>query len=892
MTVRAALAGVAILAAAGPRAGVAAQEIRVDGRLDEAAWSEATVVSDFVQGEPVEGAAPGESTEVRLLFGPDAIYVGARMTEAGGRIARQLVRRDETGQADWFEVSFDPNRDRRTGYQFRVTAAGVQRDAYLFDDNQDDDSWDAVWESEAVVDGDGWTAEMRIPWSQIRYEPGSAPQTWGVNFTRWRVAAGERTYWALVPRNVHGRVSFFRPMEGVVVPASARRIEVRPYALARAHTGPAEPGDPFFDGSRADAQVGTDLRWGLGSAYTLDVAVNPDFGQVEVDPAVINLSAFETRFDERRPFFVEDARVFDFDLGGYRDQLFYSRRIGREPQGDAPDGAAFADVPDQSTILGAAKLTGRTAGGLSLGALGAVTAEETGVAAFGPADGASFDEVEFVAQPRSWYGVLRARQDLREGASTVGGVLTGVRRDLPGDGTFDFLPGQAFSAGVDFDHMWGDREWAVGGYLAGTLVRGDPLALLEIQTSSNHYFQRPDGAFEVDSGRTSLAGASWQLGVERRSGEHWTGSVGVSRTTGGFEVNDLGFSGSGESIGLNAEARYREIRPGRLFRDWSLGVQTFQGWRGAVLEDPFDADRIQREHKGGSAWMDARWTLNNFWGGFFEYAYRPEIQSDVATRGGPLMTQPRNHNFELRLNSDERRPVSVEASVQRETGRALDNLELGFGVTWRPAPRLELEVEPEFQRTAVGDQFVAAFDDPAFAPTYGTHYLFGDLERTSVSLETRLNVTFTRDLTLQLYLQPLLDAGDFRGYKRLERPESFDFTSFAPGTPVDADDDGVPEACAGGAICAVDGRQHVDLDGDGAPDASFRDRDFNVVSLRGNAVLRWEYRPGSTVFLVWQQRRADERSFGDFDLGRDPADLLDLHPDNVFIVKVNYWLGL
>ncbi|HUG39695.1 MAG TPA: DUF5916 domain-containing protein [Longimicrobiales bacterium] len=867
-------------------------EIRIDGLLDEPAWEGAPVVTDFVQGEPVEGAAAEQPTEVRLLFDDEAIYVGARLAEPGGRIARQLVRRDETGQADYFEVSFDPNRDRRTGYQFRVSAAGVQRDAYLFDDDRQDDSWNAVWEAEVAVGRDGWSVEMRIPWSQVRYEPGSRPQTWGVNFVRWRVAAGERTYWALVPRNQHGRVSFFRAMEDVRVPDGARRLELRPYALGRTHSGPAEPGDPFFGGRETDIQAGVDLRYGLGSAFTLDATLNPDFGQVELDPAVINLSAFETFFDEKRPFFVEDARIFDFSLGGFRDQLFYSRRIGREPQGSAPEDATHADIPDQSTILGAAKLTGRTTGGLSLGALAAVTAEEEGVAAFAGDEPGASSQRAFVAQPRSWHGVARARQDLRAGATTVGGILTAVGRELPGDRSFAFLPSSAYTAGVDFEHMWGDREWAVEGYLAGSMVRGDSVALVEIQRSSNHYFQRPDGGFTVDSGRTSLAGASWEVGVERRSGEHWTGGVSVGRATGGFEVNDLGFSGSSESMGVNARVRYREVQPGRLFRSYEVELTTFQNWRGAVLESPLDGAAWKREHKNGSVWTRGQWTLNNFWGGRFEYAYRPEVLSDVATRGGPLMVDPANQKIELRGNTDERKRLSFGAGGGYETGEAVRALDFEVGVTWRPVARLELELEPGFEVATVRDQYVATLDTLPYAPTFGSHYLFGELERRSVSLETRLNVTFTRDLTLQLFARPLLDAGEYTSYKRLDRAASFAFTTLETGAPADLDGDGAPATCAGGALCEVDGTQYVDLDGDGAIDGSFGDRDFNLVSLRGNAVVRWEYRPGSTLFLVWQQRRSDRRPFGDFDFARDRADLLDVHPDNIFILKLNYWLGL
>jgi hypothetical protein len=853
--------------------------IEVDGRLDDKAWRTATPITEFVQSEPVEGAEPSARTVVRVLFDADAIYIGARLYEPDpSRIARQLVRRGETGQADYFEVMLDPNLDRRTGYLFRVSAAGVQRDAYLFDDTRQDASWEAVWKSEVYVDSLGWSVEMRIPWSQLRYEPGDASQTWGINFARWRVEAGELTYHALIPRNRHGFVSFFRPLPGVSPPAHVRRVELRPYLLGRGRAAPSEPGDPFFSGREADARAGLDMRYGLGTSFTLDATLNPDFGQVEVDPAVINLTAFETFFAERRPFFVEDARIFDFTTSGRGDRLFYSRRIGREPQGRAPGDAAHVDIPDQSTILGAAKLTGRTAGGLSLGALASVTAAEEG-RAYRPAGGpGTGEQVGFPAEPRSYHGVVRARHDFRDGASTLGGIVTGIRRDLPGDGSLDFLTSDAYSGGLDFEHTWADREWALAGHVAGSLVRGDSVALIRIQRAPAHYFQRPDARHGVDSTRTALVGADWRLGLARRGGHRWTGSASVSQVTPGFEINDLGYSRTGEQLSTSANISYREIEPGPLLREYRINVSTFQTWR--------------QVHESGSVWIDARWTMNNFWQGFAEVAFRPETMDVTATRGGPLMRSPASRRVVARLNTDRRRPLSFGLGADHQWGAAFSVFEAGVDARWRPAPRFELSVNPELAVRSRADQYVATFADPDFVATYGHRYLFGDLERRTLSMETRLDVTFTRDLTLQLFAQPLLDAGRYTAYKELTAPGSFTFRTFQPGQAADASGDGQVDGCTGGDICFHEGRQLVDVTGDGRVDHTFTDRDFNVVSLRANAVLRWEYRPGSTLFLVWQQRRFERRPFGDFHPGRHPADLLDLAADNVLILKVNYWLGL
>jgi hypothetical protein len=442
----------------------------LDGRLGEAAWSEAPVATGFIQRQPNEGQRAVHQTDVRILFDDEAIYVGARMHDPDpGSIARQMTRRDEEGQFDYFALELDPVLDRRTAYRFRVSASNVQRDEYLFDDNERDAAWDAVWESAVAFDSAGWTAEIRIPLSQVRYRAAPGPQTWGVNFFRRRLSTNEESHFSLISQLQRGHVSQFGVIQDVRITQASRRIELRPYVLSSAYRGPAPVGNPFTDGRDFESRAGADVRFGIGGQFTFDATINPDFGQVESDPAVINLSAFETFLDERRPFFVEDARIFDFTLTGGRNRIFYSRRIGRNPHGSAPDGASFSDIPDAAAIVGAAKLTGRTDGGLSVGLLASVTQAERGRAYFDE-DGSTR---RFLVEPRTGFGVVRLKQDLNDGASTIGVIGSLLQRDLPSSGTFDHLPSIALGGGVDMEHQWGERTWAFFGYFAGTHVRGD-----------------------------------------------------------------------------------------------------------------------------------------------------------------------------------------------------------------------------------------------------------------------------------------------------------------------------------------------------------------------------------------------------------------------------------
>ena len=834
------------------------EPIRIDGRLDEAIWSEAPSYRGFVQKTPVEGAPAQNDSEVWILYDDDAVYMGAKVYDATpSTIARNMVRRDSNynGQFDYFEVMFDPNLDQRTGYRFRVSPANVQTDRYLFDDGGEDANWDGVWTSGVTLTDYGWAIEMRIPLSQMRYEARPGEQTWGINFGRRRAADNELTRFALESALRPGRVSQFGLLTGIRIAQTPRRVEMRPYALTRVRNAEDDPLDPFEDGRSASAQVGVDVRYGLGTQFTLDATFNPDFGQVELDPAVINLTAFETFLDERRPFFVEDARIFDFRLSGGQNQPFYTRRIGRNPQGRPPAGALARDQPDQATILGAAKLTGRTQSGLSVGALLALTEEEEGTAAFGGAE-----QRTYVAEPGTGYGVMRLRQDLNAGLSHVGGIVTGIRRRLPSDGSFDYLTASAFSGGLDFEHNWDERTWALWGFFVGSHVRGDEEALTRIQRSSNHYLQRPDLQWSaLDSTRTDLTGAEWRLQFEKRRG-NWTGALWAAQVTAGFEINDIGFSRSRERLDGGARISYQDVEPGTYFRTWSVNAVTFQNWSHEALRDVWAWDSWGDAHTAGTFRAGFNSELVNFWKLNGSIGYTPDRVSRVATRGGPVMADPGNVSISVSGQTDNRRGISVRPNVSVSRGRSAagNSLSLGASVDMQPTTQIEFSLEPRWERSDRGAQYVGTVLDPSFAPTFGARYLFADLDRESVSMVTRLNWTFTPKLTLQLYAQPLLSAGDYVTHKQLERPGSFDFDVFEPGTAVS----GVAGwTCTTGRSCLTpEGDRLLDFDGDGIVDHSFGDRDFNLRSLRANAVLRWEYRPGSTIFFVWQHQRADFRT--------------------------------
>jgi hypothetical protein len=862
-------------------------DIEIDGVLDEPDWANARIFTDFTQREPVEGVPAQHDTEVRLLFGEDAIWVAARMWDTDPEsIDRRLTRRDSHGTYDQFSVHLDPNLDGLTGYSFRVSAANVQGDTYFYNDDQMDGAWDAVWSSAVSVDEQGWTAEMRIPLSQIRYDASDDAQTWGVNFQRFRVASNERSYYQLVSQLRQGMVSQMGRLENVQVSRPSRRLELLPYVVSSFESAPAEPDDPFFDGSAAGGRFGMDLSYGLGSSFTLDATINPDFGQVEADPAVINLSAFETFFPEQRPFFVEDARIFDFGLSGGRNSLFYSRRIGRQPQGDAPEDANYVDVPSNATILGAAKLAGRTSSGLSMGALAAVTGSEHGRGAF---DGGVRDD--FLVEPRTQYGVFSLGQDFNEGQTQVRGLTSVMLRNLPEDGSFDWLPSSAYNGGVRFEHQWNDRTWALWAFFAGSYVRGTEGAMERIQRSSSHYLQRPDATrFSVDPTATSLTGRDWRMQLEKRNGQHWTGAVWVAEVSNAFEVGDIGFSNNAERLDGGFRVGYREITPGSVFRSYNISVNSFHNWSHEALDDVWSVGSWHNARTSGNYSLNLNGDFLNYWGVRANLRYNPQQMSRSATRGGPMMVSPASTNWSVNFDTDRRKAFSLGLNLDRSddmVGRG-GRTEVRADLSLRPSDNLVLSLNPSWEKSKAGDQYVTTTDALSYSPTFGSRYLFADLDRATFSMETRVDWTFSPTLSLQLFAQPLLSSGDYVRYKQLAESQTYDFAEFTQGQAGLVAGNVVCTT----SICEVDGEQHVDFDGDGATDFSFADEDFNVRSLIGNAVLRWEYRPGSTIFFVWQRNQAGSSSVGDFDFDRDLGALFDAPAENRFIVKVNYWLGL
>jgi hypothetical protein len=789
-------------------------------------------------------------------------------------IAAQLARRDATGiYSDWLHVMVDSYHDRRTSFRFSVNPRGVQKDVLEFDDNHGEDlNWDAVWQVATLVDSTGWTAEYRIPFSQLRFgtAPAGVERLWGIQIMRDIARRNERDSWSPWKTTDPGFVSLEGDLAGIVDIPTPRRLEVMPYVSAKLTRAPGDPANPFYHANDAKPSAGLDLKYGLPNGLTLTATANPDFGQVEVDPAVVNLSAYETFFPEKRPFFVEGSNMFNIGSinGGPsygNQQIFYSRRIGRAPQ-RFPDGQ-FVDSPDATTIIGAGKLTGKV-GAWSVGLLNALTAKEN-------ARVLETTNVESTAavEPLSNYFVGRVSREFRGGNTILSLGGTAVNRDLSDTVFKNLLRTSADVGSFDFEHNWLNKQWSLTGALSESRINGSRPVIRNAQVSSARYYQRPDADYlDLDTTANSLTGHSIKLGL-RKSGA-WSFTATAKDLSPGFEVNDLGFMGRVDYRNIGSSVSYDNQKPGKLLRGYNLFAGTNHAWN-------YGGDKIWT-----SFFNQVTLNFTNLWSLYAGGEYDPGAIDDRLTRGGPRGRQPTQYGGWTEIDTDQRKTVSYSLNTDyygdEDHGYAKD-MTIGFGI--RPSSSVHVTVSPAVSLYHNTIQYVRAATDPLATSTYGRRYVLADIYQKTISATTRVEWTLSPLLSLQLYAQPFASAGRFKGFKELATPATRNYNVYGRdnGSTLTASRD--PTS---GKIVSYT----VDPDGTGpAPSFAISNPDFRTHSLRGNAVVRWEYRPGSALFFVWQQERSDFLPFeGDFRTGRDAREIFG-RPANVFLVKATYWFA-
>jgi len=861
------------------RASERSAAIRIDGVLDEEIWAGIQPATDFRQQRPDEGQPSANRTEVRFAYDDQALYIGARMYDSlgGAGVRTSLTRRDQEGGGDWLELDFDTYHDHSGLTILQLNPSGVKWDGGQASPNVDV-AWDPVWEGAAKIDSAGWVAEFRVPWSQLKFSRDSL-QTWGLQIRRYTERRNELSMWSFVPQNENNSPGRYGHLTDLRITRRPGGWEIMPYTLARAsYVRSPQPGSPFHDASAYDVRGGADIRGLLSSNLTLSATINPDFGQVELDPAVVNLSAFETSFSEKRPFFVEGSGLLGF--GGFSCftcsnvssmSLFYSRRIGRAPQGSLPMATQFVDRPQSTDILGAAKLTGRFRGGLELGVLEAVTG--SGRARIVDAQG---DRLEREVEPLTNYFVGRVRQTMRGGNLTVGAIATSVARSFDYDSLSYQLPGHAEALGVDWNAYFRNRRYRLQGNFAMSNVSGDSLAILRLQRSSARYFQRPDrdqgsnGFFSnaYDPSATDLRGFGGYMRAAKEAGTiRW--ETQVNYRSPGFEVNDMAFLTRADYIWALANLNGYWTKPNQVFRElWlTVGGQRQQNFGGDVND--------AQVHLSGFM------QLPNYWGMGVYAQYRPEVYDERLTRGSATVRRADQRFFDWNINTDGRKLMVFGLDVfHGNRGDGSHEEGVNFSFRYRPRSNIQLSMAPSWSRSELATQYVTAFDDASATAFYGRRTVFAGLSQQTFSMDTRLNVTFSPTLSLEMFAQPFVSTGEYHDFREFDAPRGLRTTEFGSRITPQTDESGREVSYL------------LDADGDPSTDPfSFGNPDFNFRSLRGSAVLRWEYRPGSTLFFVWQQQRSGSEPFGDFEFGRDAGAVFREHPDNVFVIKASYYFS-
>lgn len=832
-------------------------KIHIDGRLDEKLWSKAHFTSSFTQRNPDEGTPATEETEVAFAYDNDALYVACRMySPEPDNIQTIISRRDRSGNSERIIISVDTYLDRRTAYSFSVTASGTRTDYYHPSDNQyhRDYSFDPVWNAAVQRDSLGWTAEMRIPFSQLRFS-NSKNQLWGLNINRYIPHKNEDDYWIHIPKNKTGWTSRFGLLTGINGIEPSRRFEIIPYmAGSSSITGDPDEANPFSEKVSWDGRFGGNLKLGLGSNLTLNATVNPDFGQVEADPANVNLSAYETYFDEKRPFFTEGSQM----LSGGGATYFYSRRIGGAPPYH-PDGD-YVDISNNTSILGAAKLTGRLPSGLSVGGLTAVTGKE-----FAKVYVDSTDRTrETIAAPLTSYGVTRLQQEFGDYASTAGFILTGVQRNISDyDSLIYNLHETAVTGGADWNIRFNEGMYELSGDAGFSYVKGSRNAILQTQHSSTHYYQRPDVDYiSVDSSRTSMTGFRGSLEFEKNSGEHWLWEIGGLTESPEFQINDLGIVNDADEFTSNGHLRYREIVPTSWYHNYNIWVGYWAKW-------DYGGNKLGRSYDiGGELQFPSFWNIN------FHVGYNPRTYSKSQTRGGPLMGNPQTNRHRITFGTN--RSLSKYGRIRvnynyDEFGGYYARINTFFEM--RVGNRWEISLRPEYMEQINKRQYITTLDNGPEA-TYDNRYIFSTIKRQELSVQLRVNFAFTPNLTIDAYAEPFTSNGDYYDPGELPAARSYALDRYG--------DESTEQ------IIERNGTYHVDK---GANSFSFDNPDFLVRSFRSNLVLRYQWRPGSTFFLVWQQNKFVDQN----DPYMDPADIarsITETGDNVIAVKFNYWFNV
>ena len=837
----------------------------IDGRFNEECWKQVAWGGDFVQHEPYEDSLPSQRTTFAILYDDNNLYVAIKAYDTEpDKINKRLSRRDDD-DGDWVGIIVDSYEDKLTGFGFNVTAAGSKKDMIFTNDNNDDDSWDPIWYVKTSTDAEGWNAEMRIPLSQLRFTKKNNYE-WGLEIARYVFRKSELSLWKPLHKSSNKVVSDFGILEGISNISPKKDVELFPFAVGKITKSEKEEGNPYATGKKTSFSAGLDGKIAITNDLTLNMTVNPDFGQVEADPSQVNLSAFESFFPEKRPFFIEGRNIFNFrmtsgDGDGSRTGMFYSRRIGRSPHfsPDLNDGE-YAKTPDNTHILGAFKLSGKTSKGTSIGVLESFTKRENAEIY------KEGSHSEYPVEPFTNYMVARVEQDIDKGNTVVGGIFTATNRDIDNE-NFITLPASAYTGGVNMTRYWKEKNYFFSFRGIFSSIHGSAESITELQTSFTHNYQRTDATHvKVDSSLKSLSGHGGTLEFGKSGGGHLRMLSWITWSSPGLDFNDIGFMQQADNIQQVFWMGYNEWRPNKFYNRYEFGGDVYTVWNFAG----------QNEAKGLE--MNGHLTFKNFYSVFSGFNLKSESLSSSDLRGGPMLKSPGSLNYRIGVNTDERKKLQAEIFLMKRWS-GYDNSKVSLveaSLTYKPVNTVSISLSPSYNVSQDNLQYVTTIegDKP-------DNYIMARLHSEEFAVSARINIGITPDMSIQYYGQPFFFSGDYTHFKTITNSVARIYS------------DRFHEYTA--SELKYNSEENIyTIDTDGNPgnvaNSSFDNPNFHFLQYRSNLVFRWEYKPGSTFFLVWSQGRTTDGSDGNFNFNDYSKQLQKSYPQNDFLIKVSYAL--
>ncbi|MBN2350076.1 MAG: hypothetical protein JXJ22_14645 [Bacteroidales bacterium] len=827
----------------------------IDGVLDDVCWQTGEWAGDFTQWIPNEGAKASQPTILKVLYDDKSVYIAIRAFDSEpDKIDRKAGRRDEFN-GDIVGVCFDSYHDHRTGFEFDVTAAGQKCDVMLTNPSNPDMNWNAVWYGKTAAEDSAWTVEIEVPFSQLRYSA-DEEQVWGMHCWRWINRLQEESDWEPQSSTGPGMLYLFGEMHGISGLKKSRRIEIMPYGLGKLNTFEKNAANPFAQkGYHLTGDVGLDAKIGLSSNFTVDLTINPDFGQVESDPSVMNLTAFETFYEEKRPFFLEGSNIFKFEFDD--DIIFYSRRIGHTPS-FRPDlnENEYLDFPDNTTILNAEKFSGKTSKGLSVGVIHSITSVEH--ATLDTPEG----ESKFTAEPLTSYLVARLQKDFNQSNTMLGGIFTSTNRFIRDD-YLEYLNRVAYTGGFDLLHYWKEKEYYIDAKFTGSLIKGEAEAIKELQTASARYFQRPDaGYLNFDTTLTQLSGFGGKIKIGKGSKGLWRYSAEVNWRTPGFDLNDIGYMQTSDQIRERNNISYFVNKPVSIFRTYSVGLFQENYWNFGL------------DHLSSGAGLHGYFEFLNKW------AVSPSVNYYMSTldtrilRGGPAMITPGCWSgiFNIRTDGSKKLFFFINNTFSKANSNRLSSYSAEPGITVQPFSSL---------RSSLNLIYASNIDQLQYVDTKEANnnyrYILGKVNQETLGLTFKVDFIITPEISLQYYGSPFASVGKFTDFKNVTNPKEKEYKNRFENI----------------SDISLEGEYYqVDENNDDLIDYTFKNPDFNFYQFRSNLVFRWEYRPGSQLYIVWSNDKTDYLNPGSYELNDMGTRIAGASPNNIFLIKLNYWFSL